>query len=367
MSEAAGKPREIRVLVVDDSALMRQVIAEALSSDPVLRVVGTAADASIARRKIKDLSPDVITLDVEMPDMNGLDFLSRIMTLRPMPVVMVSTLTQRGAETTLEALALGAFDVVAKPSQSLSAAGSDLARFRGEVVEKVKAAAAAHVARRGSRAAAPATIAAEIQNNGPATRVPAAGIIAIGASTGGVQAIKEIIVELPRTCPPIIVTQHMPEYFTATFAARLDRECAVSVFEAREGMTIGPGQVVIAEGNHHLELARSGHRYVCRLREGPLVSGHRPSVDVLFRSVAEVAGPDALGIILTGMGRDGAAGLAEMRAAGARTIGQNEASCVVYGMPKMAREAGGVEVEMALDRIAGEIMSGRRSRRAATG
>jgi two-component system chemotaxis response regulator CheB len=362
VTEAAGKPREIRVLVVDDSALMRQVIAEALSSDPALRVVGTAADASIARRKIKDLSPDVITLDVEMPDMNGLDFLSRIMTLRPMPVVMVSTLTQRGAETTLEALALGAFDVVAKPSQSLSAAGSDLARFRSEVVEKVKAAAAAHVARRGSRAAAPAAVAAEIPNSGPT-----AGIIAIGASTGGVQAIKEIIVELPRTCPPIIVTQHMPEYFTATFAARLDRECTVSVFEAQEGMTIGPGQVVIAEGNHHLELARSGGRYVCRLSEGPLVSGHRPSVDVLFRSVAEVAGPDALGIILTGMGRDGAAGLAEMRAAGARTIGQNEASCVVYGMPKMAREAGGVEVEMALDRIAGEIMSGRRSRRAATG
>jgi two-component system chemotaxis response regulator CheB len=364
VTEAAGKSREIRVLVVDDSALMRQVIAEALSSDPALRVVGTAADASIARRKIKDLSPDVITLDVEMPDMNGLDFLSRIMTLRPMPVVMVSTLTQRGAETTLEALALGAFDVVAKPSQSLSAAGSDLARFRGEVVEKVKAAATAHVARRGSRgsrASAPA-VAAEISNGGPT-----AGIIAIGASTGGVQAIKEIIVELPRSCPPIIVTQHMPEYFTATFAARLDRECTVSVFEAQEGMTIGPGQVVIAEGDHHLELARSGNRYVCRLREGPLVSGHRPSVDVLFRSVAEVAGPDALGIILTGMGRDGAAGLAEMRAAGARTIGQNEASCVVYGMPKAARDAGGVEVEMALDRIAGEIMSGRRSRRAATG
>ncbi|MDB5407200.1 MAG: response regulator receiver modulated CheB methylesterase [Rhodospirillales bacterium] len=362
MNATTEHGREVRVLVVDDSALMRQLIAEALSSDSSLRVVGTAADAFIARRKIKDLAPDVITLDVEMPDMNGLDFLRKIMTLRPMPVIMVSTLTRRGAETTLEALALGAVDVVAKPSQISrdSVAVPDIARFRGELVDKVKAAATAQLAARGQRTTSPS---AAVPRSGP----PTSGIVAIGASTGGVQALKDIIVELPRHCPPIIVTQHMPEYFTATFAARLDRECTVSVVEAKDGMAIVPGQVCIAEGDHHLELARSGNRYVCRLSEGPLVSGHRPSVDVLFRSVAEVVGPDALGIILTGMGRDGAAGLGAMRAAGARTIGQNEASCVVYGMPKAARESGAVEVEMALDHIAGEIMSGRRSRRAATG
>jgi two-component system, chemotaxis family, protein-glutamate methylesterase/glutaminase len=360
VTAATSNRREIRVLVVDDSALMRQLIAEALSSDADLRVVGTAADASIARRKIKDLAPDVITLDVEMPDMNGLDFLRKIMTLRPMPVVMVSTLTQRGAETTLEALALGAVDVVAKPSQSSrdASAAYELTRFRDELIDKVKAAATARVAGHSQRVASPAAPARSGE--------PTVGIVAIGASTGGVQALKEIIAELPPTCPPIVVTQHMPEYFTATFAARLDRECAVSVVEAKDGMIVAPGQVYIAEGDHHLELARSGGRYVCRLRDGSLVSGHRPSVDELFRSVAEVAGADALGIILTGMGRDGAAGLRAMRAAGARTIGQNEASCVVYGMPKAARDAGAVEVEMALDRIAGEIMSGRRNRRAAT-
>jgi two-component system chemotaxis response regulator CheB len=360
MSGGSQAAPPIGVLVVDDSAVMRQLIADALAADSGIRVLGTAADALIARRKIKELSPDVLTLDVEMPNMNGLDFLEKIMTLRPMPVVMVSTLTQRGTETSLNALAMGAVDVVAKPASSpCEARPDDLDRFRRQLVETVKAAAQARIRGRGAKhpPAAPAA-----RGRGGVGH----GIVAIGASTGGVQAIRDILLDLPPDCPPIVATQHMPEHFTTTFAARLDRECRVRVAEAADGMTILPGHAYIAPGNLHLELARAHGHYVCRLKDGPLVSGHRPSVDVLFRSVARAAGADALAINLTGVGRDGAQGLCEIRATGARTIGQSEPSCVVYGMPKAAREVGAVETELALERIAAEIMGGRSARSAGT-
>lgn len=359
MMGAGTQAAPIGVLVVDDSAVMRQLIAEALAADSGLRVLGTAADALIARRKIKELSPDVVTLDVEMPNMSGLDFLEKIMALRPMPVVMVSAATQRGTETSLNALAIGAIDVVAKPAASPGeAAAGDLDRFRQHLVETVKAAARARI--RGRAAARQAAGPAARERSGTSSY----GIVAIGASTGGVQAIRDILLDLPPDCPPIVATQHMPEHFTTTFAARLDRECRVRVAEAADGMTVLPGHVYIAPGNLHLELARAHGHYVCRLKDGPLVSGHRPSVDVLFRSVARAAGADALAIILTGMGRDGAQGLREIRATGARTIGQSESSCVVYGMPKAAREIGAVEAELALERIAAEIMGGRSARSA---
>lgn len=349
MTEAASRSR--RVLVVDDSALMRRVIADALESDSDITVLGSASDAFIARRKIKELAPDVITLDVEMPDMNGLDFLEKIMTLRPMPVVMVSSLTGQGTETTLAALALGAVEFVAKPAGSLgdADAADDFVRFRRELVAKVKTAAEARIVGRppfGRRRPGHAPA------DGGASDVR---IVAIGASTGGVPAIRDLIVDLSPTCPPIVVTQHMPGHFTASFAARLNRECSVTVAEAEDGASVLPGHVYIAPGNRHLELARATGHYVCRLSDGPTVSGHRPSVDMLFHSVAQAAGGDALGIILTGMGRDGALGLKAMRDAGARTIGQCEQSCVVYGMPKAAREAEAVETEMTLERIATEL------------
>jgi two-component system chemotaxis response regulator CheB len=338
----------VRVLIVDDSALVRQMLSELLASDPGIAVVGTAPDPIVARQKIKDLNPDVVTLDIEMPNMDGLAFLEKIMTLRPTPVLMVSSLTQKGADATLSALELGAVDCIGKPTVDLR---HGLAALREELVAKVKAAATARVAGRRLRQ----TAATGALKTGPGYS-STEKIIAIGASTGGVEALKDVIVALPANSPAIVVTQHMPEHFTASFAARLDRNCAVTVSEAADGVRVLPGHVYIAPGNRHLELARSGANYVCRLTDEPPVSGHRPSVDVLFHSVARAAGANAVGVILTGMGKDGAAGLREMRAAGARTLGQDEATCVVYGMPKAAMMAGGVEVELPLERIAGEML-----------
>lgn len=329
---------KVRVLIVDDSPTMRLMISSILQRDPEIEVIGSVGDPYEARTAIKDLNPDVITLDIEMPKMNGIEFLEKIMRLRPMPVVMVSTLTQQGAEATLTALELGAVDCVGKP-----ASVKDLAAFE-ELALKVKAAAAAKVRPLGERAAPSVQAGAFRPNN---------RLVAIGASTGGVEALTTLLGGFPANCPPTAVTQHMPPAFTESFAARLDRLCAPSVKEAVDGAVLSAGSVVIAPGgDRHLELIATTGGFRCRLREGPPVSGHRPSVDALFQSAAEAAGARAVGVILTGMGGDGAKGLLAMRQAGARTLGQDEASSVIYGMPKVAFELGAVERQFPLSRIA---------------
>jgi len=335
------------VLIVDDSAFVRQVLTEMLSSDPSIVVVGAAPNPFVARDMIKTLNPDVLTLDIEMPRMDGLSFLEKIMSLRPMPVVMISSLTQKGAEIALRALEMGAIDYVAKPAVGLADGFADL---RDEIIAKVKIAAVARVR------TAPAQ-----RPKSPPTAVGASfnsseKIIAVGASTGGVEALQEFLTSFPADAPAILVTQHMPAMFTASFAQRLDNCCFVSVSQAKDGERILPGHVYIAPGGYHLELARNGANYMCRVHEQPLVSGHRPSVDVLFRSVASAARSNAVGVILTGMGKDGALGLLEMRRAGASTIGQDEASCVVYGMPRAAHECGATEIELPLSKIPAHVL-----------
>ena len=340
-----GKP--VRVLIVDDSALIRQLLSTLLSSDPEIEVVGTAGDPYIARERIKTLNPDVVTLDIEMPNMDGITFLRKIMTLRPMPVLMISTLTQAGADVTLEALEIGAVDFIAKPSHDAANAMPALAT---ELQAKVKAAARTRVgARPGmiANAAAPKRVRTVRMRD---------KIVAIGASTGGVEALKVVLMNLPADCPPILVTQHMPPRFTAAFAQRLNRECAMTVSEAVHNEVIESGHVYIAPGSHHLEIVKHGVEYRCSLNDGPPVTGHRPSVDVLFRSMARVVGRSAIGVILTGMGKDGAEGLLEMRNAGAKTIGQDEASSLIYGMPHVAFERGGVMRQCSLVNVADAIL-----------
>jgi two-component system chemotaxis response regulator CheB len=338
--------RKVRVLVVDDSATMRRLISDVLSNDPDIEVIGGAPEPAIARTMIKELNPDVITLDVEMPHMNGLEFLEKIMRLRPMPVVMVSTLTQRGAEVTLEALELGAVDYFAKPKENAAAL---LAASSTELAEKVKTAARANVRPRG---AAP--------NIGHSLNVhsdfkPSSRVVAIGSSTGGVEALIEVLSHFPENCPPTLITQHMPAGFTKSFSERLNRLCRPVVAEAAEGAVLEKGHVYLAPGGDaHLKLHGNG-RMRCHLSPGPAVNGHRPSVDVLFNSIV-ASGHDALGVILTGMGRDGALGLKAMRDAGSPTIGQDEGTCVVYGMPRAAFEAGGVSQQLPLEKIGPEIL-----------
>lgn len=338
----------IRVLVVDDSALIRQMMTQMLSSDPEIEVVDTAPDPIVARDKIKHLNPDVVTLDIEMPRMDGIEFLKKIMALRPMPVIMVSSLTQEGADATLHALEIGAVDYVAKPTQDLEAG---LAAKREELIAKVKMAATANIRARAVGA---------LLSQPVLTRRPGYSstekIIAIGASTGGVEALIALLSAMPADSPAILVTQHMPAHFTATFAKRLNRMCAIEVSEAHDGARVLPGHAYLAPGDQHLKLERSGANYICRVEGRDRVSGHCPSVDVLFHSVAISAGSNAVGVILTGMGKDGAAGLLFMRNAGANTLGQDEASCVVYGMPRVAMEYGGVEAQVPLDHIAGTIL-----------
>jgi two-component system chemotaxis response regulator CheB len=330
----------IRAVVVDDSATMRSLISAALRLDPEIEVVGTASDPLEARAMIKALNPDVITLDVEMPNMNGLDFLEKIMRLRPMPVVMVSTLTQAGAEITLEALEMGAVDAVGKPG-----AGVTAAEAFAELTVKVKSAARSRVRQRG-----PAASVSPRQGY----RAGADHVLAIGASTGGVEALMTILSAFPADCPATVITQHMPASFTASFAARLNKISAATVTEAVDGAVLKPGQVYLAPGGlTHLEV--SGMTPRCHLTHGDTVSGHRPSVDVLFRSVARLRRP-MTGVILTGMGRDGADGLLEMRQAGASTLGQDEGSSVVYGMPRVAYEIGAVERQFPLSRMASAIL-----------
>lgn len=340
-------PKPIRVVVVDDSALVRDLLREALSRETGIEVAGTARDPFEAREVIRATNPDVITLDIEMPRMDGIAFLERIMTLRPTPVIMVSSLTRDGADATIRALELGAVDCVAKPD------GASIGRFQdmvNELVAKIRVAATARMAHPPvHRPAGPAKVSA---GHRPGDRP----LIAIGASTGGVERIREILTSLPADAPPLVVTQHIGAGYVASFAARLDRLSAVSVAVATEGCRLRPGTVSIAPGDRHLEVARDGTGFLCRLRDDPPVSGHRPSVDVLFQSVADAAGAGAVGVILSGMGRDGANGLLAMRAAGAYTIGETESSCVVYGMPRVARDLGAVVVELPIAHITAEIL-----------
>jgi two-component system, chemotaxis family, protein-glutamate methylesterase/glutaminase len=346
MNKPLAKP--IRVLIVDDSALMRQLLTHILGSDREIEVVGAAPDPMVARDKIKELNPDVLTLDLEMPRMDGLTFLERLMALRPMPVLVVSTQTQKGADVALRALELGAVDYVAKPHVDIQNGVSELG---GELIAKVKAAAAARISkrRRDDTAAKPIVFDHKLSTEGR--------IVAIGASTGGVEALQQLLTALPANVPAILITQHMPPGFTASFAKRLDGRCAMSVSEAVDRTRVLPGHVYIAPGNLHLELVRSGAHYFCCLSDRPRVTGHKPSVDVLFASFAAAAGRNGVGVILTGMGSDGAVGLLKMRQAGARTLGQDESSCLIYGMPKAAKLLGAVEAEFPISRIAKEIIS----------
>jgi two-component system chemotaxis response regulator CheB len=347
---------KIRVITVDDSALMRQVLAQLLSKDPDIEVVGSAPDPYIAREKIKALNPDVITLDVEMPKMDGLTFLEKLMRGRPMPVVMVSSLTEAGCQTTLRALELGAVDFITKPKIDLREAMEDLA---DDLIAKVKAAAVAKI--RGTAPAANGT--AQATTPRVVTHLSSAmikttdTIIAIGSSTGGTEAVKEVLEVLPPNTPPILITQHMPERFTKTWADRMNQLCRISVKEAEDGDSVLPGHALVAPGSYHMSLVRSGARYSVRITQDPPVNRHRPSVDVLFDSVAQYAGANAVGVILTGMGGDGAKGMLAMKQAGAYTIAQDEASCVVFGMPKEAIKLGGVDKILPLGDIAGAVLT----------
>ncbi|MGI6851758.1 protein-glutamate methylesterase/protein-glutamine glutaminase [Mesorhizobium sp. 1B3] len=337
----------VRVLIIDDSPTMRKIIAFALNGAPGIEVVGEAPDPTEAFRLVDTLDPDVITLDVEMPKMNGLDFLRRVMKHRPRPVIMVSTLTVSGAAVTVEALANGAFDCVAKPSLQ------DDRTFR-ELAEKVRAAGESRRKRQDGLAAPTQAPAA------PHSYRATERIVAIGASTGGVEALITVLSGFPADCPPTVITQHMPANFTRSFSERLDRLCKPTITEAKDREVLTDGHVYIAPGGQfHLEVFRRGNGFESRLREGDPVSGHRPSVDVLMSSVAKAAGAGSVGVILTGMGRDGAQGLLQMRQAGARTIGQNEASSLIYGMPRVAFEIGAVGRQVPLTRISQEILDPR--------
>ena len=347
---------KIRVITVDDSALMRQVLAQLLSKDPDIEVVGSAPDPYIAREKIKALNPDVITLDVEMPKMDGLTFLEKLMRGRPMPVVMVSSLTEAGCQTTLRALELGAVDFITKPKIDLREGMEDLA---DDLIAKVKTAASAKI--RGTVPAANGTSQAPtprvVTHLSSAMIKTTDTIIAIGSSTGGTEAVKEVLEVLPPNTPPILITQHMPERFTKTWADRMNQLCRISVKEAEDGDSVLPGHALVAPGSYHMALVRSGARYSVRITQDPPVNRHRPSVDVLFDSVAQYAGANAVGVILTGMGGDGAKGLLAMKQAGAYTIAQDEASCVVFGMPKEAIKIGGVDKILPLGDIAGAVLT----------
>jgi len=338
----------IRVLVIDDSALMRQILSDLLSRAPGVTVAGTARDAHEGRELIKTLNPDVITLDVEMPGMDGLAFLERIMMLRPMPVVMVSSLTRTGADATVRALELGAVDCVAKPG------GSDGRGFEimaAELLEKIRVAAVSKPGRRSGSPVAPAEPTPLRRATERADR-----FIALGASTGGVERIRDILTALPGDTPPMVVTQHIGATFVPSFAARLDKLSAMTVTVAENGAKLERGHAFIAPGDRHLTVVKEGRGWACRLDDAPPMSGHRPSVDMMFHSVAKVGGASAVGVILSGMGKDGALGMRAMRDAGARTIGESEGSCVVYGMPKAAKEAGAVETELPLGKIPTEIL-----------
>ncbi len=336
---------KIKVIVVDDSALIRSLLKEIINSQHDMEVIGAAPDPLVAREMIRNLNPDVITLDVEMPKMDGLDFLEKLMRLRPMPVLMISTLTEKGSDITLRALELGAIDFISKPKMDIQNSMKDYAE---EIAAKIRIAAKARVR---TMVSLPTTasktadaVLPTIRNKINSTEK----VLVFGASTGGTEALKDVLIHLPPDCPGIVIAQHMPEGFTKSFAARLDSLCQISVKEAEHGDRILPGHAYLAPGHSHLLLGRSGANYVCELSKAEAVNRHRPSVDVLFRSAANNAGKNAIGVILTGMGKDGAAGMKEMNEAGAHTFAQDEASCVVFGMPKEAINQGGVDDIVAL-------------------
>ncbi|MBC7778615.1 MAG: chemotaxis response regulator protein-glutamate methylesterase [Proteobacteria bacterium] len=341
--------KRIRVVVVDDSALIRRILTEIIDDQPDMEVVAQASDPLIAREQIRALNPDVITLDVEMPKMDGLVFLEKLMRLKPTPVVMVSTLTERGSETTLRALELGAIDFVAKPRVDIA---NGMQAYAAEIVEKIRTASVARVRRRTVPLVEVARGPDAVLPSRPASGVSTEKLIIIGASTGGTEAIRAVLEALPADMPGILVTQHMPEAFTRSFASRLDALCRMTVKEAEHGERVLPGHAYIAPGHSHLLVRRSGANYVAELSDGPPVNRHRPSVDVLFRSAANQAGRNAIGVILTGMGKDGALGMREMHDAGAWNIAQDEDSCVVFGMPKEAIQSGGVDDVLPLGAIA---------------
>ncbi|WP_186208668.1 protein-glutamate methylesterase/protein-glutamine glutaminase [Burkholderia gladioli] len=344
--------QKIKVLCVDDSALIRSLMTEIINSQPDMAVCATAPDPLVARELIKQHNPDVLTLDVEMPRMDGLDFLERLMRLRPMPVVMVSSLTERGSEITLRALELGAVDFVTKPRVGIRDGMLDYAE---KLADKIRAAARARV-----RQAAPARPAAAGQASVPLVNNPLVStekLLIVGASTGGTEAIRELLVPLPPDAPAVLIAQHMPPGFTKSFAQRLNTLCRIAVKEAEHGERVLPGHAYIAPGHAHLLLARSGANYLAHLSDEPPVNRHRPSVDVLFRSAALHAGKNAIGVILTGMGRDGAAGLLEMKRAGARTFAQDEASCVVFGMPREAIALGGADEVVPLNEMSRRVLA----------
>ena len=351
---------KIRVVVVDDSALVRSLLTEIINRQPDMQCVGAAADPLVAREMIRETNPDVITLDVEMPRMDGLEFLSRLMRLRPMPVVMVSTLTEQGADITLRALEMGAVDYVAKPRIGISSGLNELAH---DIVDKIRVAAGAQVKRLPPAAAPsagkplPGATAAE-PPRAPLPRLATTEkVICIGASTGGTEAIREVLVPLPADSPAIVITQHMPPGFTSSFAARLNGLCRISVAEARHGERILPGHAYIAPGGKQFRIDRSGSNYVAVVEDTEPVNRHKPSVEVLFKSAARVLGPNAIGVMLTGMGADGALAMREMKDAGSYNYVQDEASCVVFGMPRMAIQAGASHEVLPLKQIAPALLA----------
>ncbi len=342
--------KKTRVLIVDDSALIRGLLTKIVNEQPDLVAVGAASDPLVARQMVRDLNPDVMTLDIEMPRMDGLDFLERVMRLRPMPVVMVSSLTEAGAEATLRALELGAVDFVPKPKLDITRGLLDYAQT---LTDKIRAAASARMPLR------PASVGSAPKRPPPRPigHLGTEKLILIGASTGGTEAIREVLLEMPPDCPGILITQHMPAGFTRSFAERLDRLCQISVKEAEHGERVLPGHAYIAPGNRHLALQKSGANYVTALSDDPPVNRHRPSVEVLFRSAAQHAGKSAVAAMLTGMGKDGAQGMLQMREAGAYNIAQDEASCVVFGMPREAIAAGAVHEVLPLSGIAASLLA----------
>lgn len=333
----------VKVLVVDDSALVRRVLTEELARDPEIEVVGSAPDPYVARDKILQLSPDVITLDIEMPRMDGLSFLRKLMKHHPMPVIVVSSLTPKGSEMAMDALSLGAVEVLCKPGEAYS-----IGELSRELTSRVKIAARARISARTTPV---------VTKPLDALKETTLKIIAIGASTGGTEALREVLQRFPVNAPPTVVVQHMPEQFTKAFADRLNGICAIEVREAKDGDTLRPGLALIAPGNKHMLLQRSGAMYSVAIKDGPRVHHQRPAVDVLFKSVARFAGKNAVGAILTGMGADGADGMLEMKQAGAKTIAQDEKTCIVFGMPKEAIARGGVDSVMPLELVAQGIMA----------
>ncbi len=350
--------KKIKVLIVDDSALVRQTLADILASDPRIEVMGTAADPYYAAEKMRKEVPDVITLDVEMPRMDGLTFLKKLMHQHPIPVVICSSLAGKGSETALKALEFGAVEVIHKPAMGTR---ETLRESTLQICDVVVA--ASRTRRRRQTISEPPLVTPKLNADvviAKADRPPVLKttekVVAVGASTGGTEALRVFLEALPADCPGIVIVQHMPEGFTAAFSRRLDSLCRITVKEASDNDTVIPGQALIAPGNHHLLLKRSGARYYVEVKDGPLVSRHRPSVDVLFRSAARYAGRNAVGVIMTGMGDDGAKGLLEMKESGAYTLAQDEASCIVFGMPKEAIALGGAERILSLEAIAPEIM-----------